>query len=99
MKIAVSTAVGQKKYFFVECDNKPVYLIYNEVLSVKKGHNLKRHPESKRLTIFKLVGVQKNEKLTNMTVNLKKQQNTINKGTTESVSNIKAILLAIQLRD
>ena len=64
MKIAASAALGQKNIFVcVKWNNQLVCLICNEVVSVQKEYKLKQHDEAKYLTIFKLVGVQMNEKL------------------------------------
>ena len=82
-----------EKYFFIECDGKSICMICNEAISAKKEYNLKRHYESKHPTYSKLVGLQRSEKLTKLSGNLKKQQHSINKGTAESENNTKVSYL------
>uniref|UniRef100_A0A671DNN0 SPIN-DOC-like zinc-finger domain-containing protein n=1 Tax=Rhinolophus ferrumequinum TaxID=59479 RepID=A0A671DNN0_RHIFE len=64
----------ENEYFFMEVKGKCVCLIYNESVSVMKEYNVRRHHETKHQTYMSYTGVEREQKVKQMTTILLAQQ-------------------------
>lgn len=73
------------KYFFTEINNVPHCLICYESVAVCKEYNIKRHYQTKHFSAYdKLVGQQREDKVSLLKSNLANQQSRMSKPTAET---------------
>ena len=67
-------------------------MICNELVSVNKEHNLKRHPKTKYKSYNRYIPNQRKEKIEKLKANLNRQQTIFKKQNTDTEKNTKATL-------
>ena len=65
---------GKNKYFFIETKVNCFCLICNESVAVMKEHSVRKHCETKHQTFTSYTGVEREEKVKQMTASLLTQQ-------------------------
>ncbi|KAI0207742.1 General transcription factor II-I repeat domain-containing protein 2, partial [Lamellibrachia satsuma] len=79
------------KYFFVEFKSKPMCVICNEIVSVKKEYNIKRHYDTKHAKTYgDYTGDRRAEKSQHCEGALMKQQLVFTKRNTKAQNNVRA---------